>query len=127
LYLLFSFVLLKRKDVLKNIIGNFYQGGANASQSLSSSSSLSSLEPTPEFKEFFLNPNLPALLFKCYELVRGDQDMAHAAMQPIVLLSTLNGPIFRDDHTNASINGAQPLKAQFIDTMMNSFLATFSK
>ena len=82
------------------------------------------LEPTPDFKDFFLNANLVTLLFKCYELVRDDQDMAHAAIQPIIQLSSLSGHIFRDDDLNS--DGSQA-RTEFLTNFLQSFLTTFSK
>lgn len=84
------------------------------------------LEPTPEFKDFFLNQNLITLLFKCYELVRDDQDMAHAAIQPIIQLSTLNGPIFKDDDWNTE-PGQTSIRVEFLTFFLQSFMSTFSK
>ena len=72
----FNWEFTSSKHVLKNLIGNFTQ-----SNTKSATSSSSNLEPTPEFKDFFLNPNLISLLFKCYVLVRDDPDMSHAAIQ----------------------------------------------
>lgn len=83
------------------------------------------LEPTPEFKEFFLNPNLTTLLFKCYELVRDDQDMAHAIMQPLIQLSTLNGPIFKDDWTSEPRK--VDIRTGFLTCFIQCFMSTFSK
>jgi hypothetical protein len=63
------------KHVLKNLIGNF-------SNTLNAKSSTNvNLEPTPEFKDFFLNPNLISILFKCYSLVRDDPEISHATIQ----------------------------------------------
>ncbi len=104
-------------DILKNLIG---------SQSNSSNRSGSNLEPTPEFKDFFLNANLISLLFECYELVRDDSDMAHAAIQPIIQLSTLSGPIFNDDVMNAGNNGIQ-LRVTFFNSFLQCFLSSFTK
>jgi hypothetical protein len=104
-------------DILKNLIGN---------QSNTTNSSSSNLEPTPEFKDFFLNANLISLLFECYELVRDDSDMAHAAIQPIIQLSTLTGPIFNDDVMNARTSGIQ-LRVTFFNNFLQCFLSSFSK
>ena len=103
---------------MKNLIINPIQSSNN--------SSLSSqiLEPTPEFKEFFLNPSLISLLFKCYELVRDDADMSHSAFQPIIQLSTLNGPIFKDDDSG---EGTSQTRLEFINNFLQCFLETFPK
>ena len=84
------------------------------------------LEPTPEFKDFFLNPSLITLLFQCYELVRDDPDMAHAAIQPIIQLSSLTGPIFRDDDLGADGEGTHA-RTEFLTNFLQCFLTTFSK
>ncbi len=84
------------------------------------------LEPTPEFKDFFLNPQLISLLFTCYQLIRDDPEMAHAAMQPLIQLSTLNGPIFNDDFTT-TITSNSNLRTNFLASFIQSFLSTFSK
>jgi len=78
------------------------------------------LEPTPEFKEFFLNPNLISLLFSCYELVRDDVEMAHACIQSIIQLSTLNGPLFREDENSQ-------MRAAFFTSFVQIFLSTFTE
>ena len=72
----FNWEFTSSKHILKNLIGNFSQ-----SNTKSTSNGSTNLEPTPEFKDFFLNPNLISLLFKCYVLVREDSDMSHAAIQ----------------------------------------------
>ena len=75
------------------MIVNFNQSNTNSNLTYSSSV----LEPTPEFKDFFLNPNLITLLFQCYELVRDDTDMAYNTFQPLIQLSSLNDPIFKGE------------------------------
>lgn len=106
------------------MIGNFSQ-----SNTTNNSSQTANLEPTPEFKDFFVNPSLISLLFKCYVLVRDDPDMAHASIQPIIQLSTLNGPIFKDDELTIQYEagGSGPLRVQFLNNFLESFLSTFSK
>jgi len=107
-------------DILKNLMVNFNQSNSNSTTTYTSSI----LEPTPEFKDFFLNPNLITLLFQCYELVRDDQDMAHASIQPIIQISSLNGPIFKDDDSE---NGGTQARLEFLNNFLQSFLNTFSK
>ena len=101
------------EDVLKNLIGNFKQTNNQTNVA-------TNLEPTPEFKEFFLNPNLISLLFNCYELVRDDAEMAHASIQSIIQLSTLNGPIFREDENSQ-------MRVAFFSSYVQIFLTTFTK
>lgn len=95
-------------------------GGANGADS---TRSVTLLEPTPEFKAFFLNPSLVTILFKCYELVRDDSDMAHICMQPLIQLSTLNGIIFKDDSAAESTN----FRLEFLSNFLRSFVATFNR
>lgn len=116
------FIYLFIKDVLKNLIGNFNNQNNN-----SNTNTNTSLEPTPEFKEFFLNPDLITLLFKCYELVRDDPDMAHASMQPLIQLSTLDGPIFKDDDTDSTAAAHTHRRVLFLNNFLQAFLATFTK
>ena len=73
----FSWEFTSSKHVLKNLIGNFTQSNLKSSNS----SPLVNLEPTPEFKDFFLNPDLVKILFKCYCFVRDDSDFSHSVMQ----------------------------------------------
>lgn len=87
------------------------------------------LEPTPEFRAFFLNPNLVAILFKCYELVRDDSDMAHICMQSLIQLSTLQGVVFSDtssfwttDATNESST-----RLDFLNNFLRAFVDTFRR
>ena len=64
------------------------------------------------------------MLFQCYELVRDDQDMAHASIQPIIQISSLNGPIFKDDDSE---NGGTQARLEFLNNFLQCFLNTFSK
>lgn len=98
---------------MKNFIGNFKPTTTQTNVS-------TNLEPTPEFKEFFLNPNLISLLFSCYELVRDDVEMAHASIQSIIQLSTLNGPLFREDENSQ-------MRVAFFSSFVQIFLTTFTK
>ncbi|RNA22306.1 exportin-4-like, partial [Brachionus plicatilis] len=61
----FTWEFTSSRHVLKNLIG------------FTNQSAIKSLEPTPEFRDFFLNPQLVQLLFRCYQLVRDDPDTAH--------------------------------------------------
>jgi hypothetical protein len=99
--------------VLKNFIGTF-------KQTTNQTNVTTNLEPTPEFKEFFLNANLISLLFSCYELVRDDAEMAHASIQSVIQLSTLNGPMFREDETSQ-------MRVAFFSSFLQIFLTTFTK
>lgn len=130
LYQLFSLIDLSfnweftsTKHVLKNLIGNFSQsanGNLNNGNGNGDSSTRGILEPTPEFKAFFLNPSLVSVLFKCYELVRDDSDMAHICMQSLIQLSTLSGVIFKNDD-GSDIN----FRLEFLNNFLRAFVATF--
>ncbi len=69
----FSWEFTSSKHVLKNIIGDFSQPIIKLTNT--------NLEPTAEFTDFFLNPNLVSILFKSYLLVRDDSEICHAAIQ----------------------------------------------
>ena len=69
----FSWEFTSSKHVLKNVIGDFSQSIIKLTAT--------NLEPTPEFSDFFFNPNLVSILFKCYLLVRDDSEICHAAIQ----------------------------------------------
>ncbi|CAF0887255.1 unnamed protein product [Brachionus calyciflorus] len=105
----FNWEFTSSKHVLKNLIGNLNQ---------SAQANLVNLEPTPEFKEFFLNPQLVELLFKSYELVRDDPDTSHSSIQPLIQLSTLKGTIFQDDFEHR-------LRIEFLINYIQAFLNTF--
>ncbi len=109
------------------MIGNFGQSAALNHQQLNNQANYH-LEPTPEFKEFFLNPSLVQLLFNCYELVRDDSDMSHALMQSIIQLSTLSGPIFKDEDSELAIhNQISNNRVEFLNNYFQHFLTVFTK
>ena len=112
--------------ILKNLIGNFSQ--TNTSSNVQNI--IIHLEPTPEFKEFFLEPNLVSLLFNCYELVRDDSDIAHTLMQSIIQLSTLSGPIFKDEDSEMAMGNTvieSKSRVKFLNNYLQRFLETFTK
>lgn len=102
----FSWEYISSRHVLKNLIGS-----TNQSKSFN-------LEPTPEFEEFFLNPQLVQLMFRCYQLMRDDPDTAHFAIQPLILLSTLKGSIFRNDDGDIA-------RVKYFENFLDSFIAVF--
>jgi len=53
--------------------------------------------------------------------------MAHAAIQPLIQLTTLNGPIFNDDFNTTTTPTTKTLRASFLSSLLQSFLATFAK
>jgi hypothetical protein len=115
----FNWEFTSNKHILKNVLCSINQSVVKTSDSNSNEVSQVSqvpLEPTPEFKEFFLNPNLISLLFKSYKIMRDDSDLAHICMQTITQLSTLNGPIFRDDESQRIL---------FLTHFFQCFLQTF--
>lgn len=112
------------------MIGNFSQsanGAGNGGAGGESTRSVTLLEPTPEFKAFFLNPSLVTILFKCYELARDDPDMAHICMQPLIQLSTLNGVIFKEDTATTADNNVTNYRLEFISNFLRSFVETFNR
>ena len=87
------------------------------------------LEPTPEFHEFFLNPSLVALLFRCYVLARDDADTAHSVIQSIIQLSTLSGSIFRTPlHTTGDElqSAGADVRSAFFANFVQCFVSTFA-
>lgn len=112
------------QDVLKNLIG----ASSDANNNNNNSVERGVLEPTPEFKGFFLNPNLVSLLFKCYDLVRDNVDTAHLCMQSIIQLSTLSGIIFKDDNDDYDHHSPQNnTRVQFLNNFLQTFLTTFTR
>lgn len=102
----FSWEFISSRHVLKNLI-------VPTNQSISFV-----LEPTPEFADFFLNPQLVQLMFRCYQLMRDDPDTAHFAIQPLILLSTLRGSVFKNDEHEIA-------RVKFFGNFLESFVEIF--
>ena len=104
--------------MLKNILGN--QSSTNEAQS----TIYTILEPAPDYAEIFLDQDLVKLLFKLYELVKDNTEIAHVLMQSIIQLSSLDGKILTEHETHT---GSFSTRVKFLETYLESFLALYSR